>query len=233
MPNRIVLLLCSSLAVVALIVAYVISDEAPSAQGANDGAMVACGTLVQNHPPGDGEDHPEVECYAGGPSQVAQVTETEAPVIDRAVAVLIPTSGNEGVRGQVQFTREDGGIRVTGTIEGLTPGQHGFHVHQNGDCSAPDGTSAGGHFNPERHPHSGPDSPPRHVGDLGNLVADDQGRASVDRLDSPLRFEGVDSVIGRAVIVHAGADDFTTQPTGNAGARVACGVIGIGAPVQQ
>jgi Cu-Zn family superoxide dismutase len=144
----------------------------------------------------------------------------------RGVAVLAPTAGST-VHGTVTFTATDDGVRVTAQLEGLTPGNHGFHVHEFGDCSAADGTSAGGHFNPAGAPHAGPDAGTRHTGDLGNLSADTQGMASYNRLDSTVRLDGPHSVIGRGVIVHAAPDDLTSQPTGNAGGRVACGVIGV------
>ena len=119
------------------------------------------------------------------------------------------------------------GIRVIVDMEGLSPGDHGFHVHEYGDCSAPDGTSAGGHFNPDGQPHGAPTDTERHVGDLGNISADGMGMAHLEWTDTFLSFSGPHSIVGRGVIVHAGADDLTSQPTGNAGARVACGVIGI------
>lgn len=146
-----------------------------------------------------------------------------------AVAVLYPTEGNEA-HGMVHFIEVDSRVRVVADLEGLAPGAHGFHVHQYGDCSAPDGTSAGGHFNPDGTPHGAPDASERHVGDLGNVSADDTGKAHLEWTDSFLSFSGPHSILGRGVIVHAEADDFTSQPTGNAGARVACGVIGIAQP---
>jgi Cu-Zn family superoxide dismutase len=112
-------------------------------------------------------------------------------------------------------------------VSGLTPGLHGFHVHEKGNCTAPDGSSAGPHFNPHNSVHGGPDAPQRHGGDLGNLKADASGtavyRAEIRGISLGA---GDDSVIGRAVIVHANPDDFQTQPAGNAGARLACGLIG-------
>jgi Cu-Zn family superoxide dismutase len=139
--------------------------------------------------------------------------------------MLYPTQGN-AAKGTVYFYRTDQGVRVVAEVTGLTPGLHGFHIHQYGDCSAPDGTSAGGHFNPAAEPHAGPDAARRHAGDLGNLSADTSGSARYDRVDSHIRLSGPDSIVGLAVIVHAQPDDLTSQPTGNAGARVACGVIG-------
>jgi Cu-Zn family superoxide dismutase len=146
--------------------------------------------------------------------------------ITRAVAVLHPTKGNS-VRGIVTFTKEKGGIMVVADIEGLTPGKHGFHIHEYGDCSAPDGTSAGGHFNPEGKPHGAPTSQNRHVGDLGNIPANAEGKAHYEWTDPVMTFTGTRSIIGRAIIVHADEDDLKSQPTGNAGPRIACGVIGI------
>lgn len=147
------------------------------------------------------------------------------PSTDAAVAVIHPTEGNE-VRGTVTFMAEPDGMRLAVSLTGLTPGEHGFHIHQRGDCSAADGTSAGGHYNPFDAPHGAPDSEMRHVGDLGNLTADATGAVTAELLDPLVALNGAESVIGRAVIVHAQADDFTTQPTGAAGARQGCGVIG-------
>jgi Cu-Zn family superoxide dismutase len=149
--------------------------------------------------------------------------------VERAVAIVHPTS-NSSVSGTVSFTRVAGGVQVSATITGLTSGKHGFHIHQWGDCTASDGTSAGGHYNPAGNPHAGPDSAVRHMGDLGNLEADASGQARYERKDQQLKLNGPDAIIGRAVIVHAGEDDLTSQPTGAAGPRKACGVIGIAQP---
>ena len=151
--------------------------------------------------------------------------ETDGAEINKAVAVLHPTQGNN-VKGTVYFSRTKNGINVEADIKGLSAGKHGFHVHEFGDCTAEDGTSAGGHFNPENQPHAGPDQAKRHVGDLGNIEADSSGNAHYERTDAQLKFDGRDSIIGRGVIVHAGEDDLVSQPSGNAGPRVACGVIG-------
>lgn len=149
--------------------------------------------------------------------------------ITEAVAVLHPI-GDNNVQGIVTFTKMEDGIKMVADVEGLSPGKHGFHIHEYGDCSAPDATSAGGHFNPEDMPHGAPTDIKRHVGDLGNLEADAEGKAHYERVDDLISFSGSHSIIGLAVIVHAGEDDFVTQPTGNAGPRVACGVIGIANP---
>jgi Cu-Zn family superoxide dismutase len=144
--------------------------------------------------------------------------------ISEATAELNPTKGNN-VKGTVTFTKEENGIKVVADIEGLKPGKHGFHIHEGGDCSAPDGSSAGGHFNPFHEHHSAPTDTARHAGDLGNITADKDGKAHLEWFDTLITFDGPESIIGRSVIVHEKADDFKTQPTGNAGARLACGVI--------
>ncbi len=142
----------------------------------------------------------------------------------KAEATLESKSGSN-VKGKVTFTKEGDMIKVVADIEGLPPGQHGFHIHEKGDCSAPDGTSAGGHFNPMSEPHAGHDAPQRHVGDMGNITADASGKAHIELTDTMMSFEGNNSIIGKSVIVHEKADDLTSQPSGNAGARIACGVI--------
>jgi Cu-Zn family superoxide dismutase len=146
--------------------------------------------------------------------------------VTKAVAVLHPTEGND-VRGTVRFELAPDGVQLVADVTGLTAGQHGFHIHELGDCTAPDATSAGGHFNPEVQPHGGPLGEERHVGDMGNLGADSTGSAHYQRTDRLLALSGPHSIVGRAVIVHAEPDDMRSQPTGAAGARVACGVIGI------
>jgi Cu-Zn family superoxide dismutase len=141
-----------------------------------------------------------------------------------AEAQLAPTKGGKAA-GSVRFVDVDGGVRVEAIVSGLTPGGHGFHVHEKGDCSAPDAMSAGGHFNPTGKPHAHPDKADRHLGDMPMLMADAGGRASLTTVLEGLSISGDKGVVGRAVIVHAAPDDFVTQPTGNSGARVACGVV--------
>lgn len=148
----------------------------------------------------------------------------DSVAITKAIANLGPTKGND-VKGTVIFTKVDGGIKIVADVEGLTPGKHGFHIHEFGDCTAPDGSSAGGHFNPDGVKHGGPNDPVRHVGDMGNLDAGKDGKAHYEWVDSLMTFSGTHNIIGRSVIVHGGADDLKSQPSGNAGPRVACGVI--------
>jgi Cu-Zn family superoxide dismutase len=139
---------------------------------------------------------------------------------------LNPTKGNKTI-GEATFEQDGGKVKVTIFVQGLKPDQeHGLHIHEKGDCSSGDGMSAGGHFNPHGKPHGNPNSSNRHAGDLPSLKANKQGRANVQvEVDMISVTAGRDSIVGRAVIVHADPDDFKTQPTGNAGARLACGVI--------
>lgn len=143
----------------------------------------------------------------------------------RAETLLSPTKGNTA-SGTVVFSEAGNKLRVVAEITGLSPGPHGFHIHEKGDCSAPDGTSAGGHYNPTGKPHGNPEHAEHHAGDMPQLVADAKGVAKlVAYIDEVNLGNGEGGIVGRSVIVHATADDFKTQPTGNSGARVACGVI--------
>ncbi|MGD1044432.1 MAG: superoxide dismutase family protein [Bacteroidota bacterium] len=159
---------------------------------------------------------------------IAQMDQTmhEKVMIKKAIAVVTATKGNS-VHGVVTFEKVDKGIHVVANLTGLTPGKHGFHIHEFGDISSDDGSSAGGHFNPTGMPHSMPMSEKRHAGDMGNVEADAEGNAHLDYTDPVMKLNGKYSIIGHAVIVHEKEDDFKTQPTGNAGARIGYGVIGI------
>jgi superoxide dismutase, Cu-Zn family len=142
-----------------------------------------------------------------------------------AVAAVQPL-GTSAVKGTVRFTQLEHGVEINADISGLAPGSHGFHIHEFGDCSAADGSSAGGHFNPEGKPHGGPDSAAAHAGDYGNLEADASGHALLKLISHRITLDqGLSGVIGRSVIVHGKADDLTSQPAGNAGPRIGCGVI--------
>ena len=147
--------------------------------------------------------------------------------IKEAVAVLHPTSGNKA-HGTIRFTQTGEKVKIVAELQGLNPGQkHAMHIHAFGDCSAPDATSAGGHYNPEGHAHALPNGGPRHAGDLGNVQADKQGKARYELTVDNITIAGTrNPIIGRGVIVHAKPDD-GGQPVGNAGDRIACGVIGV------
>src|SRR5438270_1733751 len=144
----------------------------------------------------------------------------------KAIAVLHPASGSQ-VTGTVTFTKAGDAVQVVADVTGLTPGKHGFHIHEFGDCSAADASSAGSHFNPTNQPHAGPDTAARHEGDMGNVEADASGNAKVHYVDHQISLTNdAKSAIGRSVVVHAKPDDLKTQPSGDSGARIACGVIG-------
>jgi Cu-Zn family superoxide dismutase len=142
---------------------------------------------------------------------------------------LMPAEGSS-VKGDLTLASQGTAVAIRGEITGLAPGkEHGFHVHEVGECSLPDFQSAGEHFNPTRDPHGGPKSKARHLGDIPNAKADENGRASID-----VSVEGVtlvdkdgapNQILGKALVVHAMPDDYKTQPSGASGARVACGVI--------
>jgi Cu-Zn family superoxide dismutase len=152
--------------------------------------------------------------------------QTTPPEPLRATAQLKPTKGSKTF-GEADFEQVGDKVRVVVFVQGLKPGQeHGLHIHEVGDCSSGDGMSAKGHFNPLGKPHGHPDSAERHAGDLPALKANKAGRANVKiDLDVITLMPGPTSIIGRGLIVHADPDDYKTQPTGNAGARIACGVI--------
>ena len=143
-----------------------------------------------------------------------------------AAAQLLATAGNS-TTGTVSFTQRGDKVLVEADVSGLTPGEHGFHIHEKGDCSAADASSAGGHFNPGAQAHGRAGQGAHHAGDTDNIVADARGIAHVNAHVSGVSLGGgaANDIAGRAIIVHAQADDYATQPTGNAGARVACGVI--------
>ena len=146
---------------------------------------------------------------------------------EKAKAALEPTKGSD-VRGTVTFTRMGEDVKVTAQVTGLKPGaEHGFHIHEKGDCSSGDGMSAGGHFNPNARPHGGSDPhADRHAGDMPNLKADAYGNASASFQVVGITIgKGSTDIIGRGLIVHRDPDDYRSQPAGNAGPRLACAVI--------
>lgn len=162
---------------------------------------------------------------AGIPTRAADMPAT----IKNAIAVLHPTANNK-CQGTVRFTQDGDSVKVVADLQGLTAGQkHAFHVHEYGDCSSPDGMSTGGHYNPEGHQHGLPETDKRHAGDLGNIQADQNGKAHYEITVKNITVAGTKNpILGRGVIVHAKVDD-GGQPTGNAGGRIASGVIGAAA----
>lgn len=161
--------------------------------------------------------------HAGSPTLARLADE---PMSATAVAKVQGAGANKDkITGTVTFTQEKEGVHVVADIDGLTPGEHGFHVHEKPDLSAPDLSSAGGHFNPEHHKHGGPESEEHHAGDLGNLTADEKGHAHLDKIFTGLAITGKLGVVGHSVIIHAKADDLKSQPAGESGKRVAGGAI--------
>lgn len=153
-----------------------------------------------------------------------------APAADGAAPKTIEAtfqakSGSE-LAGTATLTETPEGVKVVLSVDHLTPGEHGTHVHEKGDCSAPDAASAGGHYNPEGHPHALPASSPRHLGDLGNITvgADGKGTLEIVAPGTNLKDGDPSSFVGRAIIVHEKVDD-GGQPTGNAGGRIGCAEI--------
>lgn len=150
----------------------------------------------------------------------------------KAVAVVYTTSAwqapQDKVLGVVYFEEMGDVVHVTGHFKGLEPNStHGFHIHQYGDATKDDGTSAGGHFNPHDKPHAGPDAEAHHAGDLGNITADENGEVKLDIKAEWLQIDkGPHAVLGRSVVVHAGADDLKSQPSGAAGPRIGVGIVG-------
>jgi superoxide dismutase, Cu-Zn family len=170
------------------------------------------------------KEAPTSEAAASVQAPAAGVASAEPP---HHHANLAPTQGNKAA-GTVEFIAHGDAVQVTGTITGLEPNsEHGFHIHEKGDCSAPDASSAGGHFNPTSQAHGNPDTPPHHAGDAHNLRADAQGTVQVNEMlpGVTLSDSGPNDILGKAVVLHAKADDYKSQPAGNSGARIACGVI--------
>lgn len=146
----------------------------------------------------------------------------------KAVATLDGRSGSSA-QGVVTFLEwPDGNVEIEVSLSNVPPGVHGFHIHENGDCSAANGSSAGDHFSPHGMPHGAPADGQKHAGDLGNVTANSNGRINTTIWSRVLTVrQGTNSVANRAVVLHADPDDLTSQPSGNAGARIACGVINL------
>ncbi len=149
------------------------------------------------------------------------MTNTQSQMTQTATATLSPTQDSD-VKGTVTFSQSGDAVQVEANVMGLSEGMHGFHIHETGDCSAPDASSAGGHFNPAGNEHGARTDSARHMGDMGNIEADAEGNATASFTDSVIE---MDQIMGKAVIVHSGEDDLTSQPSGAAGNRMACGVI--------
>ncbi len=151
-------------------------------------------------------------------------------VMEETIAFKMDPKSDSNVAGEVEFTEKDGNVVMTASFSGLTPGKHAIHIHEKADCSAADGTSTGGHWNPTSEPHGKwGASEGYHRGDIGNFTADAEGNAVVEFTTDLWCLSCEDetkNITGKAVIVHQGVDDFVSQPSGAAGARISCtGII--------
>lgn len=174
------------------------------------------------------EDETPAEAGDHEPEPHEEADDADAVGVPGLVAVAEMYSGDGEHLGDVQFTQTEQGVRVEGRIESLGPTLHGFHVHEHGQCDPPDFESAGGHFNPEGHPHGAPDDPAdqRHAGDFGNLEFDEDNVAEFSFVDDVITLgDGINDVSDKALIVHYEEDDLESQPTGDAGPRAGCGII--------
>lgn len=182
-------------------------------------ALLSAFGCAQNEPAEEMTEEPETE----------EVMEEPEPAPElRAKATLEGTEGSE-VGGTVTFTEQDGQVHIVARVDNVQgAGEHGFHIHETGDCSAADFSSAGGHFAPEGNPHGAPTDEAHHAGDLGNITVGDDGTGSLDMMSDMLTVSpGPNTVVGKAVILHEGTDDLESQPSGAAGARIACGVVAL------
>ena len=162
----------------------------------------------------------------------AEKTAEPAATAPAAAVQIAPTQGNT-VTGSLALASSAEGVHITGSIQGLKPdAEFGFHVHEKGDCTAPDGSSAGGHFNPTQAQHGNPTGATHHAGDMLNIKSDAQGVAQVDvtAAGTSLNGDPGTDIMGKAIVVHEGPDDYATQPAGNSGKRIACGVIAAPSP---
>ena len=157
----------------------------------------------------------------------SESTTEEAPAESgKTLEVALQAKSGSTLSGAATLSETPEGVKVVLSVENAAPGEHGAHVHQNGDCSAPDGSSAGDHFNPSSHPHALPTSEQRHLGDLGNITVGEDGKGTIEIVaaGASLKEGEPSSFLGRAIIVHEKQDD-GGQPSGNAGGRIGCGVI--------
>lgn len=190
-------------------------------------ALAACNSSPPPPAPTEGAAPPRTVSTAPMPAPTASAAVASGQNVSEARVVLKPTQGHTAA-GTMTLRAEAGGVRIRGELTGLKPdSEHGFHIHENGDCSAPDATSAGGHFDPTAQPHGSMGADAHHAGDMPNLHANAEGVADVNVLVNDISLDAGSggNVVGRALIVHEQPDDYKSQPSGNAGPRIACGVI--------
>lgn len=161
--------------------------------------------------------------------EVEKVVNNEVKLVEKTVTLILESKSESSAAGKVNFTEVNGIVKMNAKISGLTPGMHAIHIHEKADCSSPDGKSSGGHWNPTKVQHGKwGNAEGYHKGDIGNFEADENGLGTVSMETSEWCIGCDDenkNILGKAVIVHQGVDDFTTQPTGAAGGRVSCGGI--------
>ena len=159
---------------------------------------------------------------------ISRVALAEGTAKEAVAHVQAAGTDKEKIKGTVTFSAVEGGVKVVADVEGLTAGQHGFHIHAKADLSDPELKGAGGHWDMGKHKHGGPESSEHHAGDLGNLTADEKGHAHLEEVVKGIEIDGEKGVIGHSVIIHEKADDLAGQPAGNAGKRIAGGAIEAG-----
>ncbi|MET0342940.1 MAG: superoxide dismutase family protein [Polyangiales bacterium] len=160
-------------------------------------------------------------------SAAAREPDIDAGASGEASAHLAPKSGNTTLSGHATFSQTGAGVKLTLHVTGAPPGEHGAHIHEKGDCSDAEAKSAGGHWNPSQHKHGAPPPSSSHLGDLGNLTvaADGTGTLELTSESWKLGDGSPEDVVGKAVVIHGGPDDLVTDPAGNSGARIGCGVV--------
>jgi len=182
--------------------------------------LVACGGAQK------GSEPAATPAAAAADSAAPEGATGAAPSGAKTVEVAIQPKSGSSISGKATLTETADGVRVVLALEHVPAGEHGAHVHEKGDCSAPDGSSAGGHFNPAGNPHALPATSPHHLGDLGNITIDGSGNGHLDIVAPGANLKAGDpnSFLGRSIIIHEKKDD-GGQPTGNAGGRIGCGEI--------
>jgi superoxide dismutase, Cu-Zn family len=171
-------------------------------------------------------EEPATAADVAADSAPAASAEPAAEAAPKTIEVALQAKSGSKLTGKLVLTEAADGVKVVLSVENVSPGEHGAHVHEKGDCSAEDGSSAGGHFNPGGHPHALPTGTPRHLGDFGNITVGADGKGTLELVAAGANLKDGDpsSFLGRAVIVHEKKDD-GGQPTGNAGGRIGCGEI--------
>lgn len=193
-------------------------------------AALALAVMLLGCPPKDDvrpDPAPPVSPPSGGETGPAPSPEpVPPPSVPSGGSAAADIRGPSGLSGRATFTEKAGRVRVRIEVRTAPPGPHGVHIHEKGDCSDAGFLKAGGHFNPGNTPHGGPTTSVRHAGDFGNITVQADGTGVLElETDQLTLSSGAQSVVGRAIIVHERADDLTTQPTGNSGSRIGCGVI--------